>query len=196
MIKSKQRPDMLIAKSKRKSNIVEYLLYMYQIEDIIRSFRLDINAINISIIQKYDQGESIKKEIEDWYRTLIKEMKEEKIEVKGHLSQLTNIVEELVVLHNKLLTTIQDKKYMTLYEDAKPMLKQLLLKSEGEGLKNEIDVALHGLYGLLLLRLKGEEITELTEKGMQKISSFLAHLAYWYHQLETDTIQIRAEQNN
>ena len=34
---------MLIAQSKRKENIAEYLLYMWQVEDIIRAFGLDID---------------------------------------------------------------------------------------------------------------------------------------------------------
>ncbi|MDE7144362.1 MAG: DUF4924 family protein, partial [Muribaculaceae bacterium] len=34
---------MIIASEKRKNNIAEYLLYMWQIEDIIRANNLDID---------------------------------------------------------------------------------------------------------------------------------------------------------
>ena len=33
---------MIIASQKKKENIAEYLLYMWQIEDIIRAYGLDI----------------------------------------------------------------------------------------------------------------------------------------------------------
>ena len=34
---------MIIASQKKKENIAEYLLYMWQIEDIIRAYGLDID---------------------------------------------------------------------------------------------------------------------------------------------------------
>ena len=36
---------MLIAKKLRKQNLVAYVLYMYQVEDIIRSYDCDIQKI-------------------------------------------------------------------------------------------------------------------------------------------------------
>ena len=36
---------MIIASQKKKENIAEYLLYMWQIEDLIRVYKLDIDAI-------------------------------------------------------------------------------------------------------------------------------------------------------
>ena len=125
---------MLIAKSKFESNIVEYLIYMYQIEDIIRSFQFDIEAIDKDIVQKYDQNLSVKEEIKAWYESLIWQMKDEQIEKRGHLLSLKIVAKELQVLHDKLITTIQDAKYISLYETAKPELKQLLLKTKGREL--------------------------------------------------------------
>lgn len=187
---------MLIANAKRKSNIIEYILYMYQIEDIIRSFQFDIGVIENTVIKEYQQGDIIQKEIKDWYLSLIGEMKQEQIEKKGHLMRLKEIINELQHLHLKLLTTVQDKKYIGLYESARPILKELLLKSVGEQLNNEMEIALHGLYGLLLLKLKEKEIAEETQLGMQKVSALLAYLAYSYQQEEAGSLLIRNEQKN
>ena len=41
---------MIIASQKKKENIAEYLLYMWQIEDIIRAYGLDIDQIQKHII--------------------------------------------------------------------------------------------------------------------------------------------------
>lgn len=44
---------MLIAQKRRKENIVEYLLYMWQIEDLIRANQFDINLIDERVIAQY-----------------------------------------------------------------------------------------------------------------------------------------------
>ena len=90
---------MLIAKEKRKTNIIEYLLYLYQIEDIIRSFNFDIQAIDQAIVQQYDQPDTIKTEIRKWYQNLILAMRSQNIEQKGHLQELRDLISELHYLH-------------------------------------------------------------------------------------------------
>ena len=52
---------MIIASQKKKENIAEYLLYMWQIEDIIRAYGLDIGKIQKHIINSYDLPEEQKK---------------------------------------------------------------------------------------------------------------------------------------
>ena len=44
---------MIIAEQKRKENIAEYLLYMYQVEDMIRANGLDLDSIENSLISKF-----------------------------------------------------------------------------------------------------------------------------------------------
>ena len=38
---------MIVAKQKRKENIAEYLLYMWQVEDLIRANQFDLSLIHI-----------------------------------------------------------------------------------------------------------------------------------------------------
>lgn len=57
---------MYTASQKRKENIAEYLLYMWQIEDLIRANNLDIDKIRSSIIDLYDLPPEKKKEMEEW----------------------------------------------------------------------------------------------------------------------------------
>ena len=44
---------MFIASQKKKENIAEYVLYMWQIEDIIRANNLNIESITANIIDKF-----------------------------------------------------------------------------------------------------------------------------------------------
>ena len=72
---------MIIAQQKRKENIAEYLLYMWQIEDIIRANKLDIDLIEQNLISQYKIDEDKRKEVKDWYESLIKMMELEKIKI-------------------------------------------------------------------------------------------------------------------
>jgi len=38
---------MFITQQKKKENIAKYILYMWQIEDVIRAYNFDIESINI-----------------------------------------------------------------------------------------------------------------------------------------------------
>ena len=68
---------MIIASQKKKENIAEYLLYMWQIEDIIRAYGLDIDQIQKHIINSYDLPEEQKKSMREWYESLIDMMHSE-----------------------------------------------------------------------------------------------------------------------
>ena len=187
---------MLIARAKRRTNIIEYLLYMYQIEDIIRSFQFNLSAIDATIISKHDQPEEVKQEIKAWYADLIEKMRTQGIERAGHLEELKAIINELQNLHDQLLTTYFDKKYIDLYDSAKSMLKELTVKSVGQKLNNQIDVAIHGVYGLLVLRLKQQPVSDETQNAMSKITAFLAHLADKFHKMESGELEFSKEQEN
>ena len=81
-------------------------------------------------------------------------MMKEGISDKGHLSFTMKYMEELNNLHNSLLTTMQDKKYQEAYLVTKDNINNFIIKSGGEA-QNEIHACLLGLYGYLLLKLKG-----------------------------------------
>lgn len=59
---------MIVAKQKRKENIAEYLLYMWQVEDLIRANQFDLDSIRRTVIAQYDQPEEVKEEIANGMR--------------------------------------------------------------------------------------------------------------------------------
>ena len=54
---------MYIASEKRKTNIAEYLIYMWQIEDMIRANALDIEKIKKNVIARYNLNPDQEKEM-------------------------------------------------------------------------------------------------------------------------------------
>ena len=96
---------MYIASQKRKENIAEYLLYMWQIEDIIRANGLDLDKITVNIIDRYGLDDTQKKEMSEWYESLIDMMRRENVQKSGHLQLNKNIIIQLDDLHHALLKT-------------------------------------------------------------------------------------------
>lgn len=94
---------MIIASQKRKENIAEYILYMWQVEDIIRANDLDIDKIGKNVIDRFNLTDAQRTEMEQWYESLIDMMRREGVTEKGHLQINHNILNQLVQLHQRLL---------------------------------------------------------------------------------------------
>lgn len=179
---------MLIAQAKRKENIVEYILYLWQEQDIIRSLDFDIDSIQRNIIDEYKQTDKVKGEIRLWYESLIKKMMQQGIHDKGHLKEVREHMGELQQLHNSLITAIQPDKYLKAYNEALPELEALSKKSEADW--TETTLGFNALYGLLILKLKGQEISSETSTAMTKISKWMAYLAAYFREYEAGKLSI------
>lgn len=171
---------MLIAKQKKNENIAEYLLYMWQIEDIIRAHKLDITSIKENITDKFDQPEDIKQEITDWYEGLLEMMRIEGKTESGHLQINKNVIIDLTDLHLKLMKSPKEPEYIASYYKTLPFIVELRSKSEDKTTP-ELETCFAALYGFLLLRLQQKEISGETQAAISQISSFLRMLSSRYH---------------
>lgn len=172
---------MIIARQKRKENIAEYLLYMWQVEDLIRANKFDMDLINRTVIAHYDQPGEVKKEIAQWYEELIEMMRSEGVMEKGHIQLNKNVIITLTDLHLRLLKSPKEMVYSAAYYKTLPYIVQLRAKSGGEDLP-ELETCFAAVYGYLLLRMQGKEVSVETLEGIKQISSFLALLAEKYRE--------------
>lgn len=170
---------MLIAKQKKNENIAEYLLYMWQVEDIIRANKLDIDSIQENIIDKFGQSDEIRKEIRDWYEGLIEMMKLEGISETGHLQINKNVITDLTDLHLRLLKSPKEPEYIASYYKTLPFIVELRSKSDDKSIP-ELETCFAALYGFLLLRLQQKEISGETQAAISLISSLLRMLSNRY----------------
>lgn len=170
---------MIISRQKRKENIAEYLLYMWQVEDLIRANRLDIDSIRRTVISQYDQPEEVKDEISRWYEEQIAMMRNEGVTEKGHIQLNKNVVIDLTDLHLRLLKSPKEGLYQAAYYKTLPYIVQLRAKSGGEDVP-ELETCFTAVYGFLLLRMQGKEVGTETLEAVKQISAFLAILAGKY----------------
>ena len=178
---------MLIASAKRKENIAEYLLYMWQIEDIIRANGLDIARIEKTVIDPLQLPDDQHRQMVEWYESLIDMMRREGVEKSGHLQLNKNVIIQLVDLHNALLKDPKFPEYTAEFYRTLPYIVELRAKA-GENKSNEIETCFNALYGMLMMRLSGKEITPETQAAMTQIARFIALLSRDFHLDEADQL--------
>ena len=87
---------MLIAEQKRKESISEYIIFMYQTEDLIRAYNFDLGEIYKYVIQHFPVEEDMKTRIKAWYRKIATQMKKESLQTSGHLEELNNLSQGVI----------------------------------------------------------------------------------------------------
>lgn len=174
---------MLIAQRKLKENIAEYILYMYQVEDIIRSFEFDLERIMEEYVSPQLPDQSFHRQYKEWYSELIRQMKNQKIGERGHLYLIQEVMIELSYLHNTLLNMVHDEKYKRLYDRAIEHIEAFREKSNLKD-KNHIEIMFHALYMKLLLRLQKKEISAESEESFDAMRICVAYLSRAYHQMK------------
>jgi hypothetical protein len=167
---------MIIAQKKRKENIAEYLLYMWQVEDIIRANHFDIDAIRQTVVSRYDQPEEVKSEISRWYEELVEMMRSEGVTEKGHIQLHTNVIIALTDLHLRLLKSPREMLYHAAYYKTLPYIVQLRAKSGGEEMP-ELETCFTAVYGYMVLKMQRREVSTETEDAIKQVVSLLSMLA-------------------
>lgn len=173
---------MTLAEKKRRQSIAEYVLFMWQMEDLVRAVHFDASRLE-DFIKAYIPGPEVFEEEKLWFAELMQRMRLERIEKRGHLSDLQELVFEMNFLHGTLLTIIKDKTYSELHRQAQPFLVEYAERSDGKS-SSEVESALVALYGLLLLRLRKEPVSQETEEAMKAFSAMLARLSYHYRKMK------------
>ncbi len=168
---------MKIAQALKEKNIAEYLLYMWQVEDLIRANGCDIDKLKTSVINRFHEEE--RPALEEWYENLCDMMRAEGVTEKGHLQINRNVILNLTELHGALLASTKYPFYNAAYFKALPFIVELRQKSRHKE-EPELETCFEALYGVLLLRLQKKEISAGTVKAIEVISSFLSMLANYY----------------
>ena len=165
-----------IAQQLKERNIAEYLIYMWQEEDLIRANHCEPEELETNVIVRYPEDQ--RAAMREWYGNLIT-MMSEGVREKGHLQINKNVILNLTELHNALSSSPKFPFYSAAYFKALPFIVELRTKN-GKKEEPELETCFEALYGVLLLRLQKKPISEGTAKAIEAISSFLSMLANYY----------------
>ena len=156
---------MFISKQLKQQNIAEYLIYMWQVEDLIRAYGCNVEQIRQSLVARYPAEQQA--ELGQWYEDLIEMMRREEV-----ITWLTD-------LHLQLLASSKFPYYNAAYYKALPFIVELRAKGANKE-EPELETCFEALYGILLLKLQKKEISEETKKAQEAITTMLSMLSTYY----------------
>ena len=178
---------MFVAQELRKTSIAEYLLYMWQIEDIIRAYGCSLPVIKKQYIERFNFSEEQKAEEIDWFGNLIRMMNEEGKRESGHLDINKVILKDVIDLHGMLLQSTKFPIYNAEYYKVLPFIVEL--RNRGDKDLNEIETCLDALYGVMMLRLQKKTISPETERAIKEITTFVGLLSDYYIKDRTEGLK-------
>ena len=156
---------MLIAQKLQYSSRSEYLLYMWQVEDILRAHHCSIDELREKYLARFDVAPEVRAEMEAWYENLCVMMREEGVTEHGHLQINKNVIEGLAEVHELLIDNAKYPYYRQMYYKVLPYIVELCFEL---------------LYGVMLLRLQKKTLSEETQTATKDVSVFLGQLSdYW-----------------
>lgn len=170
---------MNLAETKKRQNISEYIIYMYQTEDLIRIYEFDMEKIDAYVIKHIPAEASEKTAISTWYAKIAKQMQMEGLGERGHLAETQRYVNHLNKLKNDLLAN--DEGFKKIYDKAKTHIDESLQLSNG-AVTNDVQACLNGVYGLLLARMNGKKVPAELMEGVNAFGDVLSYLSYKFNQ--------------
>ena len=193
---------MYIAKELRKKNIAEYLLYMWQVEDLLRAYDCSLGRIRREYIDRFDYTDEQKEEMADWYGDLIRMMNQEGCRLSGHLQINKIVMQQLEELNAELLDGTDHPFYTSEYYKVLPYIVELRRRGrtkeeggsdeggsdEGETKEeSEIETCFNALYGMMMLRLQKKEVSPDTQHAIKEITTFIGMLNDEFMKLRVDS---------
>lgn len=178
---------MFIAKSIREKSVVEYLLYMWQMEDLIRAYGCSLTRIRREYIDRFEYTDQQKDEEEDWFGDLIRMMNQEGKREKGHLAINEVLLQDLGDLHVRLLQSTRFPFYSAEYYRVLAFIVELRQKGDKE--IGEVETCLNALYGVMLLRMRQKPISPETAHAIKAITTFLGMLSDYYIKDRTEGLE-------
>jgi len=169
---------MSLAVQKLQQNVAEYILFLWQMEDLVRAIYFESEALE-DFIRSYTPDDSAFQIEKEWFDKLILTMRREGVDQRGHITEVHELMFELNYLHNTLLNIIKEKTYVELYRNALPNMEDYKAHADGKA-TNDIEVCFTALYGMLLLRLKKEPVSDATAEAMRTFSELLGRLSFHF----------------
>ena len=170
---------MFISQQLRKKSIAEYVLYMWQVEDLIRAYGCSLSRIKNEYVSQFsDYTDEQRSELVDWYGDLIRMINQEGKREKGHLQINQIVVQDVSDLHAQLLQSSKFPFYNAEYYKVLPFIVEL--RNKGSKDVGEIETCLNALYGTMMLRLQKKPISPETAHAVKEITTFIGMLSDYY----------------
>jgi hypothetical protein len=186
-----------IARQKRDENIAEYILYIWQLEDLLRALKFDPKAIFETLVAPRDAADDWKLSALEWYMEIVELLRKEDKAEGGHLDHTLHLIGEMNELHLMLAEQPIGREYRKLFARLAPALPTLR-KTLGRDDVSDIELCFRALYAAMLYRIRASKATSESKNGvadevLELVSPVIAALADLYHKVERGEIDIYKE---
>lgn len=169
---------MSIAEEKKEVNIIEYILYIWKMEQLARAIDFDIDALSSFLAGSIKENTKLQEEIK-WNTTFFKTMINQRLQEKGHVAEIQEILVELHYLHNTLINIIKDQDYILKFEEVNPLIKEFNEMTDNNE-SSDVQAMIKALNAFLSLKISGKTISTETKKAITQFSEILGVLASRY----------------
>lgn len=185
-----------VAKRLREENIAEYILYLWQIEDLLRALQFSPEAIYSQLIKPRELDADTEEELLEWYTDIADLLQKEDKESVGHMNHSIHLIGALENLHLQLFQLPIGQRYRELFARLAPQLGELRkIVEKSERLEDEeisdIELSFRALYAVMLYRIKGDEKEKkISEDVIEVVSPVIAELSKLHGQIERGEIDM------
>ena len=179
-----------IAQAKRKENIAEYILYLWQLEDLLRALQFSPEAIYSQLVAPRQVEEEQKHIFLLWYMDIVNLLRKEGKEESGHLEHTLHLIGDMHNLHLQLMQNPVGEHYRQTFAKLAPQLTQLRAMIKKEDV-SDTEVAFRALYAAMLYRIKGDaKRAEAIKDTIELVSPVVAELAAMYGKVERGEVDL------
>lgn len=150
---------------RKRDNIAEYILYLWQMEDYLRAFPRAMD------------DEATLPELRNELQDLSLMMHEENILDAGHLQLAKNALRELEELSEELYD--DEATYRAAMIRLEPQLNLFKAKTDRPTMSN-VEAGLTLLYQVMLLRVQKKEISRETMSVVEDVTAWMKYLSKTY----------------
>ena len=180
-----------IAQQKRKENIAEYILYLWQLEDLLRALQFSPEAIYSTLVKPRGLATQQEQLLVAWYMDVANLLTEEKKEQSGHLDHTLHLISDLNDLHLRLMQQELGAHYRGTFARLQPHLPTLRV-TLGKNDMSDIELCFRALYAAMLYRIKGQG-EKVVADTLEVISPAIAELAAMYGKVERGEVDLFKE---
>lgn len=170
---------MIIADKLRQKNRAEYLLYLWQVEDIIRAYGADEDRLKKEYLSRFEVDDKQRQAMYQWYADLCEMMRSEGCMQGGHLRLSMNVFDTLNDLHCRLLASTRFPYYREMYYKVLPYIVELRSKG-GHKDRPELLTCFEALYGVMMLRMQHKPVSDSTAQAAKDMATLLGQLSDYY----------------
>lgn len=177
------------AQKLRHTNIAEYILYIWQLEDLIRALQFSPQAIYSQFVAPRTQlSPQDQTTLLEWYAQIGELLQKEQKEQKGHIEHTLHLISDLHNLHLQLMKLPVGARYRALYAPLEEVLPDLRAIIGAE--VNDTEICFRALYAAMLYRIKGDGGKSAVSDTIEYISPVIAELAQIFRKVEAGEVDL------